>query len=461
MAARGCPVLLNSFRDEPLDTLISRLDATSGSQLVKRISQQLFERAKKVIPGGATRPFRAWDPYPFYGKKAYGSKLEDVEGNVYTDFWMAHGAEVLGHLHPAVVKATKEQCELGFHLGVCNEWEVRLAEQVCKLVPSVKMITFNNSGTEAILHAVKLARAYTKRAKIAKFEWGFHGYIESLHTSCYGPAGGPDSAGHDPLSQKNTVVLPLHDASASHKAIKRRDLACVWLETFPSAYTIPEDKEFVRGLREVCSDTDTLLILDEVVTGFRTNAGGTQAEYGVTPDLTTFGKALAGGEFPVGAVGGRSEIMELMDVGKHPGSQSVYQGGTYAGNSLAMHAGYEATKVYEEGSMYPRMNGLGERLLKGLEGAIEETHANARVTGYKSTATIHFLRAGAKVTDARSLLLSVDKEMEKKYFKYLLSKGILAMTPSLPHFYVTFPHTNQEIDSVILATREFLKSNLG
>ena len=425
---------------------------------MKTISQQLFERAKKVIPGGATRSFRAWDPYPFYGKKAYGSKLEDLEGNVYTDYWMAHGAEVLGHLHPAVVKAAKEQTELGFFFGTCNEWEVKLAEQMSKLVPSVEMVTFNNSGTEAILHAIKLARAYTKRAKIAKFEWHYHSVVEAIYTATNGPASGPDSAGHDPLSQKNTVVLPLHDADAAHKAIKKKDLACVWLEAFTSAYTVPEEKEFVKGLREVCTDTDTLLILDEVVTGFRTNAGGAQAEYGVTPDLTTFGKAIAGGEFPVGAVGGRSEIMELMDATKHPGPQCVVQGGTYSGNSLVMHAGCEAMKVYEEGSMYPRMNRLGEKLMKGLEEAIKETHANARVTGYKSTVKIHFPIAGAKVTDDRSLLLSGDKEIEKKYFKFMLSKGILAMIPAIPHFYVTFPHTDQEIDSAISATRDFLKS---
>jgi glutamate-1-semialdehyde 2,1-aminomutase len=434
------------------------LDASSESQLVKTISQQLFERAKKVLPGGATRSFRAWDPYPFYGKRAYGSKLEDLEGNVYTDYWMAHGAEVLGHLHPAVVKAAKEQIELGFFFGTCNEWEVKLAEQMSKLVPSVKMLTFNNSGTEAILHAIKLARAYTKRAKIAKFEWHYHSVVEAIYTATNGPASGPDSAGHDPLSQKNTVVLPLHDADAAHKAIKKKDLACVWLEAFTSAYTVPEEEEFVKGLREVCTDTDTLLILDEVVTGFRTNAGGAQAEYGVTPDLTTFGKAIAGGEFPVGAVGGRSDIMELMDATKHPGPQCVVQGGTYSGNSLVMHAGCEAMKVYEEGSMYPRMNRLGEKLMKGLEEAIEETHANARVTGYKSTVKIHFPRAGAKVTDDRSLLLSGDKEIEKKYFKFMLSKGILVMIPAIPHFYVTFPHTDQEIDEAISASRNFLKS---
>jgi len=203
------------------------------------MSQELYQRAKKVIPGGATRSLRVYDPYPFYGKRAYGSKLEDLEGNVYTDFWMAHGAEVLGHLHPAIVKAVREQCELGFHWGVCNEWEVRLAEHVTKLVPSVKMLTFNNSGTEAILHALKLARAFTKRAKIAKFEWHYHSVVESIYVATNGPASGPDSAGHDPLSQKNTVVLPLHDADAAHKAVKKKDLACLWLEAFTSAYTVP------------------------------------------------------------------------------------------------------------------------------------------------------------------------------------------------------------------------------
>jgi glutamate-1-semialdehyde 2,1-aminomutase len=147
-----------------------------------------------------------------------------------------------------------------------------------------------------------------------------------------------------------------------------------------------------------------------------------------------------------------------MDASKHPGKECVVQGGTYSGNSLVMHAGCEAMKVYEEGSMYPRMNRLGEKLMKGLEEAVEETHANARITGYKSTVKIHFPRAGAKITDARSLLLNLDKEMEKKYFKYMLSRGILVMIPAIPHFYITFPHTEQEIDSAISASRDFLKS---
>ena len=253
--------------------------------LVKTISEQWYQRAVKVIPGGVTRSFRFFDPYPFYGKKAYGSKLVDLEDRVYTDYWQAHGALVLGHMHPAIVKAVKEQLELGFHWGVCNEWEVKLAEQVAKLVPSVKMITFNNSGTEADMYAMKLARAYTKRNKIGKFEGHYHGNSEALYVATSWPPDGPDSAGHDPLSAKNTVVLPFHDADATYRAIKKKQMACLIMELVTGGDTIPEEKEFVKGLREVCDDTDTLLIFDEVITGFRLAPGGGQEAFGVIPDL--------------------------------------------------------------------------------------------------------------------------------------------------------------------------------
>ena len=213
---------------------------------MSKISQALYQRARKVIPGGVTRPFRFLDPYPFYGEKAHGSKLVDLEDNVYTDYWMAHGALVLGHMHPSTVKATKEQIDLGFHWGICNEWEVKLAEQVTKLFPSVKLITFNVSGNEANMHAMKLARACTKRDKIAKFEGHFHGSLESLYVGYDFPSNEPESAGHDPLSAKNTVVLPFRDADAAHKAIRKKQLACVILEIVTSGTCVPEEKEFDR-----------------------------------------------------------------------------------------------------------------------------------------------------------------------------------------------------------------------
>jgi glutamate-1-semialdehyde 2,1-aminomutase len=426
---------------------------------VKTISEQWHQRAVKVIPGGVTRGFRFFDPYPFYGKKAYGSKLVDQEDRVYTDYWQAHGALVLGHMHPAIVKAVKEQLELGFHWGVCNEWEVKLAEQVTKLVPSVKMITFNNSGTEADMYAMKLARAYTKRNKIGKFEGHYHGNSEALYVATSWPADEPDSAGHDPFSAKNTVVLPFHDADAAYKAIKKKQMACVIMELVTGGANIPEEKEFVKGLREVCDDTDTLLIFDEVITGFRLAPGGGQEAFGIIPDLTTFGKAIGGGEFPVGAVGGRTEIMELMSSQKHPKkSECVAQGGTYSGNPLVMRAGYEATKIYEGRELYVHIDGLGAKLRKGLEEVVKDTGANARVTGYGSKVKIHFPKRGAKITDAKSLLVNADSATEKRYFQHLISNGIFALTQSRVHFYISLPHTEQEVDKLISTTGDFLRS---
>ncbi|MGD0550981.1 MAG: aminotransferase class III-fold pyridoxal phosphate-dependent enzyme [Candidatus Bathyarchaeia archaeon] len=427
--------------------------------LVKTISHELYQRALKVIPGGVTRSFRFFEPYPFYGKKAYGSKLVDQEDRVYTDYWQAHGALVLGHMHPAIIKAVKEQLELGFHWGVCNEWEVKLAEQVVKLVPGVKMITFNNSGTEADMYAMKLARAYTKRAKIGKFEGHYHGNSEALYVATGWPSDEPDSAGHDPLSAKNTVVLPFRDADAAYKAIKKKEMACVVMELVTGGTTIPEEKEFVKGLREVCDDTDTLLIFDEVITGFRLAPGGGQEAFGVIPDLTVFGKAIGGGEFPVGAVGGRTEIMELMSSQKHPKkSECVAQGGTYSGNPLVMRAGYEATKIYEERKLYAHIDRLGAKLMKGLEEAVEDTGANARVTGYGSKVKIHFPKRGSKVNDMKSLVINRDTEIEKRYFGQLISNRIFALTQGMVHFSISLPHTEQEIDDLISATRSFLKS---
>jgi len=209
---------------------------------------------------------------------------------------------------------------------------------VSKLVPSVKMITFNNSGTEANMHALKLARAYTKRDKIGKFEGHFHGNLEPLYVgagSRPNEPNQPDSAGHDPLSAKNMVVLPLHDAETARKVIRKEQMACVILELMTSGSCIPEEREFVKELREVCDETGTLLIFDEVITGFRVSRGGAQLAYGVTPDLTTFGKAIGGGEFAAGGVGGRADVMELMNCQKYrKPTEHVAAGGTYVGNPL-------------------------------------------------------------------------------------------------------------------------------
>jgi len=427
--------------------------------LAKIISEELYERAVKVIPGGITRPLRYFAPYPFYAEKAQGSKLMDFEGNTYSDFWMGHGALVLGHMHPAIVEATRKQLELGFHFGVCNEWEMKLAEQVAKLVPSVDMVAFNNSGNEANLHALKLARAYTKRDKIGKFEGMFHGVLEPLFVGTSWPVKEPESAGHDPLSGKNTILLEDSKPDATYRTIKKRKLACVITELVVGGATVPADKEFIKGLREVCDETDTMLIFDEVITGFRLAPGGGQEAFGVTPDLTTFGKAIGGGEFPVGAVGGKREIMELMNHRKHPKkSQLVMRGGTYVGNPLVMRAGYEATLLYEKGEFYSYINELGRRLREGLQKAVDASNANAHVTGYNSMSKLHLLKKPVRKLNLKSLVTNADHERERSYFRHLISKGILAMTADQVHFYISLPHNEGEIDRLINATEEFLKS---
>jgi len=427
------------------------------------ISKMLYERAVKVIPAGVTRPFRFFDPYPFYAKKAYESKLVDFEDRVYLDFWMNHGAGILGHMHPLVVKATREQLELGFFFGVCNEWEVKLAEQIVKLVPSVDMVRFCNSGTEANMYALKLARAYTKRDKIGKFEFNFHGVYEPLYVAMSFPLDEPDSAGHVEGCRKYTVILPYNDLDEVSKIIKKEQLACVILEPVVGGLSVPADKEFLKGLREVCDDTGTLLIFDEVITGFRLAPGGAQEVFRVNPDITTFAKTVSGGEFPIGAFGGKAEIMDLMDHLKHPKkSEHVVQGGTFAGIPLVMRVGYEVTKEYEKGNLYTHINKLGEKLKKGLEDAVEDTKVNAFVTGFGSLVKLHLLKEkphGKDLSkDLRPLVKYRDKEREKKYFHHLIANGIFAMTPGEVHFYLSLPHTEKEIEKTVITTEDFLKS---
>lgn len=423
------------------------------------VSEELYQRSVKVIPAGVTRSFRFFDPHPFYAQKAHGSKIVDLEGKMYSDYWIGHGALVLGHMHPAVAEAIKEQLALGFNFGVCHEWEVKLAEQVTRLVPSVQMITFCNSGNESNMHAIRLARAYTKREKIGKFEGHFHGVLEPLYVGIDGPLNKPESAGQDPLASRNTVVLPYDDPDATYKIIKRKKLANVSIEVVTGGTAYPVDKEFLKGLREVCDDTDTLLTFDEVITGFRLAPGGAQQAFGVTPDLTVFGKAIGGGEVPVGAVGGRADVMELMDHHKHPKhTQNVVRGGTYVGNPLATRAGYEATRVYEKGEVYRHIDRLGQKLIKSLEGAVENSHANAHVTGYGSMSKLHFLTKRVKSFGLKSLRTHADKETERKYFHHLLANGEFALTESQVHFYISMAHSEEEIDKLVRATEDFLKS---
>ncbi|TFH15339.1 aspartate aminotransferase family protein, partial [Candidatus Bathyarchaeota archaeon] len=303
-------------------------------------SKTLFERANRVLPAGVSYGIRALPPYPFYIDHAKGVKLYDVDGNVYTDFWVGHGALILGHAPDPVIQAVQKQLPYGTHFGFSHEPEIRLAEQIVEYVPSAEMVRYTSSGTEANMYGTRLARAYTGRNKMLKIEGGWHGGYDSLHAYVSRPFGRLESAGLNPKTTEDTYAVPYNDLEAATEMAKEHALACIILEPVMGAagFLTPEPG-YLEGLRELCDETDTLLIFDEVITGFRLGMGGAQEYYGVTPDMTIMGKVIGGG-FPVGAFCGSEEIMELVDHNKYPDPEKrSAHGGTFTGNPITMVAG--------------------------------------------------------------------------------------------------------------------------
>ncbi|MFH0850279.1 MAG: aminotransferase class III-fold pyridoxal phosphate-dependent enzyme, partial [Candidatus Bathyarchaeota archaeon] len=303
-------------------------------------SLRLYERAQRVLPAGVSYQLRDITPHPFYVRKAQGVKLTDVDGNVYTDYWVGHGALILGHSPEPVVEAVAKQLHNGTHFGFCHELEIELAERIVDMMPSAEMVRYTSSGTEANLYGTRLARAYTGSMKMVKIEGGWHGGYDSLHTAVHAPFNVPESAGLNPKTVEDTSAVPFNDLEAAEKALKPGDKACLIIEPVMGAggFITPE-QGYLEGLRELCDDTGTLLIFDEVVTGFRLAPGGAQEYYGVTPDVSIIGKILGGG-FPVGALVGRREVFERINHNKYPRMQErSAQGGTFTGNPISMTAG--------------------------------------------------------------------------------------------------------------------------
>ncbi len=237
-------------------------------------SRRTFERAKKVFPAGVSYRIRSIEPYPFYVKRARGSKLTDIDGNVFTDYWCGHFALILGHAHPKVVRAVKEQAEKGFHYGIAHEMELKLAEQICKMVPSAQLLRFCGSGTDANMFATRLTRTFTHRSKIGKFEGNWHGAYDPLHVAMKPPFDKPASGGLTEGALKDTVVLPYNNLEATRSIMNQHELASVVIEPVMGAGgMIPAKLEFLKGLAELCRERGTLLIFDEVITGFRLGRG--------------------------------------------------------------------------------------------------------------------------------------------------------------------------------------------
>ena len=417
-------------------------------------SRILHDEARKFLPGGVTYAIKYWEPYPIYVSRAKGSRIWDVDGNEYLDFWMGHAAIIMGHAYEPVIRAAKEQLELGAHLGFCHEWEIKLAEIVTKMVPSVRLFRATNSGTEANMYAIRLARAYTGKSKIAKFEGHWHGGYDALHKAVNPPLDKPASLGLTDCVMNDTIVLPFNDLEDVRQKVKGENLACIILEpVMGSNGMIPADREFLKGLRELCDELDILLIFDEVITGFRLAKGGAQEYYGVLPDITTFGKVLGGGIFPAGGFGGREDIMELLDQTKRKHYEMSFHGGTYAGNPLTARAGYTLLSELIKGDVYPKINALGEKARKGLEDVFSRHKVSAHVTGVGSLFAVHFTKE--KPRDIRSAI--GDTKLAKDCFYFMLNNNILCMKPSKQVFAPSVAHSEEDIERLLSVMEEFLR----
>jgi len=416
-------------------------------------SEQIYKRAKKVLPSGVSYFLRYFDPYPFYTARAKGSKIVDVDGNEYIDFWLGHYALILGHSPPEVVKAVKQQIENGTHYGTCHELEITLAEQVVKMIPSAEMIRFTNSGTEATMYATRLARTYTNREKIVKMEGGWHGGYDALHIAVNPPLDIPQSNGITKGAQKDTIVIPFNNLEEARNKLKNENIAAIIIEPVLGAGGgIPADKEFLKGLKEICFEKDALLIFDEIITGFRLSPGGAQQYYGILPDITVLGKIMGGG-FPIGAIASRREIMEHMDPLLYERPKFSFHGGTFCANPVSSTAGLVTLKMLEDGHLLNQLNMQGDKIRKQLHDIFEKGNIDVYITGVSSIFQTHFTRE--EVRDVRSAF-QADRAKLNDYHMHLLSNGIFFLPTK--NGVLSRAHTKEDIDKFLLETEKFIKS---
>lgn len=418
-------------------------------------SRELYARAQRVLPAGVSYRIRMFEPYPFYVHSARGSKIVDIDGNSYTDYWCTHFSMILGHSHPRVKKALEKQLEEGWNFGLEHELEVRYAELIKSLVPSAEMIRFSNSGTEANMYATRLARTFTKRSLIGKLEGGWHGGYDALHCAVKPPFEILPSGGLAQGALSDTVVLPYNDIEGTRRIIGKRKLASIVVEpVLGVGGMIPADREFLKGLRELCDETGTLLVFDEVITGFRLGLGGGQGYFDVRPDLTVLGKIIGGG-LPIGAVTGRRDIMEHMDHTKYSGEDYCFQGGTGAANVLTLAAGEATIRTLMDEPVYGKIDELGQNLRARLSETFSRSSFGAQVTGVGSLFGIHFTKEKS-VRDTRHLSEQC-KEHAKQMFSHLLNKGILLLSTDLPHGAISYSHSENEIDTLVSGIQDYLQ----
>ncbi len=420
-------------------------------------SKKLMQRAQKVIPGGVNSPVRAFEAMggnPLFIKKAKGSKIYDADGNCFIDYVGSWGPAILGHAHPKVNAALKKAVDRGTSYGAPTEIEVILAELALEAFPSMDMVRFVNSGTEATMSAIRLARAYTKRDKIIKFEGGYHGHSDSLLVKAGSGAatlGIPDSPGVPADIARNTYTAIYNDITSVEEIIKNDpdDVACIIVEGVPGNMgVVPPQGGFLKAIRDLCNQYDTVLILDEVMSGFRLCYGGAQKVYNVDPDMTCLGKVIGGG-LPVGAFGGKKKIMEMLAP-----SGPVYQAGTLSGNPLAMTAGIETLKILKGKGVYEKLENTTKGLCDGLEAIAKKKGIPVQIARAGAMFTLFFNdRPVYNYTDAKTSNL----ERFAKYFRKMLGLGVYLAPSQFEAVFVSLAHTKVDIEKTLHAAERVFK----
>ncbi len=413
----------------------------------RKNSKVLFEQAKQLIPGGVSSPVRAFQPYPCYIRSGKGSRITDVDDNEYIDYCMGYGPLILGHANPKVVAAVKSQADLGTLYGAPIELEVEYARLINHHFPSMGMMRFVNSGTEATMHAIRLARGYTGRKKIIKVEGAFHGSHDAVLVKAGSGAtthSAPDSAGVPEEVTRNTLIVPYNDPDAIVRSIRENkdEVAALILEPviFNAGPILPKEG-YLRELREIATAEDVLLMFDEVITGFRLAMGGAQEHYRVRPDITTLGK-IAGGGMPIGVYGASEEIMRKVSP-----SGNVYQAGTFSGNPMSLTAGIETVKQLKAIG-HEALNDNGERMRLGLEGILNEFHVRYRVAGIGSMFQVFF--TPGEVNNYQDAKRS-DTVLFMKVFHRLLDNGIYLPPSQYETNFLSTEHTAAEVDDTVNA----------
>ena len=421
-------------------------------------SRKLFERGKRVFAGGVDHNARFYEPYPLFVARARGKHIWDEDGNRYTDYWMGHMALILGHSPPPVVDALRGQIANGTHFGMVSKLAVGLAEEIQRSVPCAEMMRFCNTGAEATMYLVRLARGFTGKRVVIKMAGGWHGYNTQLNRGVHRPFDRSESAGILEEEQAFVKNVRFNDLGAAEEAFRSsdNDVAVVFLEPVLGAGgCMPADREYLMGLRELADRSGALLAFDEIITGFRVSLGGAQEYYGVTPDLASFGK-VAGGGLPLGLVAGKKEILSLADPTRKEGFVSI-GGGTFSDNPLTMTAGLATVRYLRKHakSVYPAIDRLGREVRKGVDKAFADAGVEAHSTGLGSLFLTHF---GGEPKDAEEAARG-DKKAKLEYALYLMSKGVFIL-PGHPGG-ISTDHNLRDIKELAELSGEFGRLKAG